>query len=52
MDESILEFKDRFSNQPILNAETLKDVVYHLNNQLQIALDVVEPFNYKEMIKE
>ena len=34
MDETIQEFKDNFNMQPILDAETLKAVVYQLNNQL------------------
>ena len=32
MDETIKEFKDKFNNQPSLDAETLEDVVYQLDN--------------------
>ena len=43
MDETIQEFKDKFNNQPILDAETLKDAVYQLDNQLQSTLEEVLP---------
>ena len=48
MDETIQEFKDKFNNQPILDAETLNDAVYQLNNQLQSTLDVVAPLITKK----
>ena len=41
MDETIQEFKGKFNNQPILDAEPLEDAVYQLNNQLQSTLDVI-----------
>ena len=52
MDETIQEFKDKFNNQPILDAETLKDAVHQLNNQLQSMLDVVAPLFTKKRSKQ
>ena len=44
MDKTIQEFKDKTT----LDAETLEDVVYQLNNQLQSTLDVVAPLITKK----
>ena len=52
MDETIQEFKNKFNDQQILDAETLRDAVYQLDNQLQNALEEVATTNYKEEIKE
>ena len=41
MEETIQEFKDKFNNQPILDAETLKDSAYQLYNQFQSTVDIV-----------
>ena len=49
MDETIQEFKD---NQPILDAETLKDALYQLDNQLQSTLEEVAPLITKKRSKQ
>ena len=51
MDETIQEFKDKFNNQPILDAEALKDAVYQLDNQLQSTLEEVAPLIIKKRSK-
>ena len=52
MDETIQEFKDKFNNQPIQDAETLKDAVYQLDNQLQSTPEEVAPLITKERSKQ
>ena len=42
-DKAIQEFKDKFNNQPILDAQTLKEAVCQLDNQLQNTLEEVAP---------
>ena len=49
MDDKIQKFKDKFNNQPILDAETLKDAVYQLDNQLQNTLEGVVPLITKKI---
>ena len=51
MDEAIQEFKDKFNIQPILDAKTLEEAVYQLDNQLQNTLDEVAPLITKERSK-
>ena len=46
--KTIQEFKDKFKNQPILDAETLEDAIYQLNNQLQSTLGEVAPLTTKK----
>ena len=36
IETAIQEFKNKFNNQPILDAETFKEAVYQLNNQWKI----------------
>ena len=48
MAETIQEFKDKFYNQPPLDAETLEDVVYQLDNQLQSTFEEVAPLITKK----
>ena len=38
-DQAIWEFKDKFKNQLILDAETVDEAVYQLDNQLQNTLE-------------
>ena len=49
--ETIEEFKDKFNYQPTLDAETFKDAVYQLDNQLQSSLEEVAPFITKKRSK-
>ena len=48
MDETIWQFKDKFNNQTILDAETLEETVYQLDNQLQNTLEEVAPLITKK----
>ena len=47
-EKAIQEFKNKFNNQPILDAQTLKEAVYHLDNQLKNTLKEVAPLITKE----
>ena len=49
MDEAIQEFKEKFNNQPILDAQTLEEAVYQLDNQLQNTLEEVAPLITKKI---
>ena len=48
-DETIQEFKERFKNQPILDAQTLEKAVCQLDNQVQNALEEVTPLFTKKI---
>ena len=49
--EAIREFKEKFNNQLILDAETLEDVVYQLDNQMQNTLEEVAPLTTEKRSK-
>ena len=47
-DEAICKFKEKFNNQPILDAQTLEEAVYELDSQLQNTLEEVAPLIVKK----
>ena len=51
MDEAVPEFKDKFNNQLILDAQRLEEAVYQLDNQLQNTPEEVAPLITKKRSK-
>ena len=51
-DETIQEFKDKFKNKLILDAQMLDETVYQLDNQLQNTLEEVAHLIKKDQSKK